>query len=1665
MHTRNVYNPVQICLRMLVILGLLGVPSTSWGQEVTTTSQTEQSNAQLYQDAKFDFMVQVPPEWTIYPSSMMHPGGTTIISSYGSNTSFKPHYVPRDEIKIEIGVVKTDGLSNKNLNTWVKQNQLENSKVLAEQDIQFDSLPAVRLDVEALDGTQARLWYVTDDNVVYFIIAMPLNSVYMKLAEQMVRTLQVSDTPRLLTNSLDAIADDFVNNNDIMATHTALGYRLPFNGTEIITNGPKCSTTHGLSSIYSRSSEAIDYALKFEDVRSTEEGDVITSQDGWNGGFGSYIKIRHDNGNISYYAHLSSRMVNEGDKNIPRGTRIGISGKSGNVTGPHLHFEVRDNTNQSIWMRDLPNTTWYTGDINQPCMPSGQNDGTATHAGDSGTPICPAPALLKPDRRFFTEKGVVEFDWASLDNCAPEGYTIRIRTNSNMDLNGSGETVLDTGVGQSDYRFSIESKWFGKDLFWSVKAANGSHWANPRLLHIQENKSPTIDFKTANGNGASTIITREQNWTFTGTASDPENQLRRIEFKCDGDNCGNGDSQSTSGNWTIRRDGMSGKNIVYFRAYDEKQHSESRKVTLIIDRAAPTSKVSLNNDQTPINGWYNTPVAVGIDATDQATGNARANVKEIRYRLDNGSEQVVSGSSASFTVNSDGNHTVRYYAIDKAGNQEAEKSITFKLDATPPSAPSGIMTTNGAPNNQWQKSHNALAVTWAAASDAHSGVAGYEIEWMGSKRPNQGPNERSFQSDPVRTGTHTLRGRTRDQAGNFSNWVDMFTLRYDNTAPENPKEATHTGGIQNDIWQRTTNQADFTWPVPHDEGSGIKGYQLYWGTDPDGTATTLQTGATFQSTVPVCNAGETCTGYLRIRSVDNVENQAEGWSTAFALRFDDTPPVLDLSFPGSVTQTAQSLITLQLDASDTGSGVKAMRFSHDGNTWTPWEAYAPQRLWEIPAIGRQSWPVYAQVQDGVGLISQDVRREIYFEVNRPQPQSANYRLFDTTMSAGAGVHTSGSYKGQSTVGQVVDSAHIASTQYQLTGGYQAGSQAIPLVIPGHDEFLYINSVFASGIVAQTMQSPSYQMIGTLGETGLPNNVTTLTSNGYQHQPGFLAAVPALAGTAPLPTPQPGPEPEPEPEPDCEFPTISINQGATFTGVTNVALSLCAPYAVEMKVSNDGGFTDSPWEPYSRAKAWTITTHGETILPRWVYAAFKDANGVVYATYLDDIIYDPNAPEGNLVVGDPWAQQQAQAIFAEQVQAADATAVGQAIRIGEQFFLPRVIDTGQALLSLKGLNAEDAVELYLFARDDNSGIVEMQIDDTADLTNAPWEPYSFTTAWVPTSGDGEKTLYARFRDTAGNISDVVENAFVLDSTAPTGDLLITPGVVGGEALTITLSLPANDTLSGVTDMRIGTSADLTTADWQPYTTEIVWPIYLTAADQEGTIYVQYRDAAGNISAVYSDYYLVDRMPPVVYVEVQPGETLTRQVDVLAYDELSYLETMSISNDPLMVDGVVTQPYTDTITWEFDDRQVVWIQIVDSNGNVGEPYPAYAADADESSPTIPTLTLAGNSTIGAPGSQFELTGANLPVNAQLTLSSNGLVLGTVQTDENGAFNVVITTHNVSPGQYRIIVDGTNAGVTLTIDATATLQTTDSTATQLALPTDNPSKVQIFLPIIAK
>ncbi|MCX4789897.1 M23 family metallopeptidase [Streptomyces sp. NBC_01221] len=119
------------------------------------------------------------------------------------------------------------------------------------------------------------------------------------------------------------------------AERTRLGaFRLPVAGS-YVTTGYKSS-----GSLWSSGSHSgIDFhAASGSSVVAVGAGTVVEA--GWGGAYGNNIVLRMTDGTYTQYGHLSSIGVSVG-QSVGAGERIGLSGSTGNSTGPHLHFEAR----------------------------------------------------------------------------------------------------------------------------------------------------------------------------------------------------------------------------------------------------------------------------------------------------------------------------------------------------------------------------------------------------------------------------------------------------------------------------------------------------------------------------------------------------------------------------------------------------------------------------------------------------------------------------------------------------------------------------------------------------------------------------------------------------------------------------------------------------------------------------------------------------------------------------------------------------------------------------------------------------------------------------------------------------------------------------------------------------------------------------------------------------------------------------------------------------------------------------------------------------------------------------------------------------------------------------------------------------------------------------
>ena len=129
-----------------------------------------------------------------------------------------------------------------------------------------------------------------------------------------------------------------------------------------------------------------------------------------------------------------------------------------------------------------------------------------------------------------------------------------------------------------------------------------------------------------------------------------------------------------------------------------------------VDLTNPVTTAAVTVGTPGTNGWYTSPVTVGLSATDNLS-----NVAATYYSLNRGKTWA---PGTSVAVSAQGTTTVSYYSVDFAGNTEAVGNYTVKIDTVAPTVTAPNITTG--PN---EATGALVHYTGASASDLTSGVS------------------------------------------------------------------------------------------------------------------------------------------------------------------------------------------------------------------------------------------------------------------------------------------------------------------------------------------------------------------------------------------------------------------------------------------------------------------------------------------------------------------------------------------------------------------------------------------------------------------------------------------------------------------------------------------------------------------------------------------------------------------------------------------------------------------------------------------------------------------------------------------------------------------------------------------------------------------------------
>jgi hypothetical protein len=173
-------------------------------------------------------------------------------------------------------------------------------------------------------------------------------------------------------------------------------------------------------------------------------------------------------------------------------------------------------------------------------------------------------------------------------------------------------------------------------------------------------------------------------------------------------------------------------------------------------------------------------------------------------------------------------------------------------------------------------------------------------------------------------------------------------------------------------------------------------------------------------------------------------------------------------------------------------------------------------------------------------------------------------------------------------------------------------------------------------------------------------------------------------------------------------SVIINKDSPYTKSRTVTLTLSSLAAKSMRFSNDGTNWGN-WTPYAKSKAYTLPS-GEGV--KTVHAQFRDSRGSISPAFSDSITLDMTKPVGSITIN------------------GNATST-----------------------------TDPAVTLTLVATDAGSNVVWMRFSRD-NITWSAWEPYIVTRSMTFSKALGKKTVYARFKDGAGNVSTTCSDSIRL-----------------------------------------------------------------------------------------------------------------------------------------------------------------------------------------------------------------------------------------------------------------------------------------------------------------
>jgi hypothetical protein len=247
-----------------------------------------------------------------------------------------------------------------------------------------------------------------------------------------------------------------------------------------------------------------------------------------------------------------------------------------------------------------------------------------------------------------------------------------------------------------------------------------------------------------------------------------------------------------------------------------------------------------------------------------------------------------------------------------------------------------------------------------------------------------------------------------------------------------------------------------------------------------------------------------------------------------------------------------------------------------------------------------------------------------------------------------------------------------------------------------------------------------------------------------------------------------------------------------------------------------------------------------------------------------------------------------------------------------------------------------VTLTLSATDNSGTVAQMQFSNDDVSYSEPPDTYATSKGWTLTTGDGGKTVYAKFKDPSGNWSDPVTDTITLDTTAPNISAVSASNITQTGA---TITWTTDETADSMVEYGLTTSYGQSASDTPLVTNH---SIDLTGLSDSTTYHyrVQSTDAAGN-QATSSDATFqtgADVTPPTnTSISINGGAVATNSATVtltLSATDPSGVALMRFSNDNGATYSAPETYSTTRTGWVLpsgDGSKTVLAQFADTPGN--------------------------------------------------------------------------------------------------------------------------------------